>query len=237
MYFLFSGEGASDLGVGLQAGVCEGENYLQGPLALIVDMIFQAKLNYSLFDYFCGFVSKTELKQEVDKLKPLKKFRIPRGDIKHEQGTKYFRNNARVSAIIAKRIAKERKDDVIVILFRDSDTTDFNEWAKKRDSILNGFLDENFNNGIPMLPRPVSEAWLLCAIYRQENQNTNCDYLEEIKHGGKSEHALKIQLEEKIGQSITRELLNEYVKTGKITYTNINLPGFNDFQQRLTEIL
>ncbi len=40
MYFLFNGEGPTDMGVGTSAAViCEGEDYRCGPMAAIVDQI------------------------------------------------------------------------------------------------------------------------------------------------------------------------------------------------------
>jgi hypothetical protein len=243
MYFLFSGEGPTDLGSGLQdVELCEGKNYLQGPLALFADKIAEQLLTYSLFDLqCCGFVSKKKLTEEVGNLKPLKKFRIPRGEMRYEQGTKYFRNNARVLAMIAQKIATEKNDEVIAILFRDSDrkhSSGSTEWEKKRDSILNGFQDENFQHGVPMIPKPVSEAWILCAIYRKENPNRNCNDLENRTHGKGSEHTLKYELEKMLKKMPpTRELLNEKIQSGEINVDDINLPSFNRFKERLTQVL
>ncbi|MDR3199756.1 MAG: hypothetical protein LBU34_17965, partial [Planctomycetaceae bacterium] len=232
---------ATDLGVGLQPGYCTGENYLHGPLALFVNEIVFEKLKFHPIEsQVCIYVSKLYLKQYFDNLKPLKKFKFPRGEIKYDQGTKYFRNNARALAAIAKKIAGEKNDNVVAILFRDSDSknsSETEEWEKKRDSMLNGFLDENFRHGVPMLPKPVSEAWILCAVYRGENPNRNCNDLEEQKHGDRTDHALKHELREKLGSRPTRESLNEKIQSGEINLNNINLPSFNRFKERLTRVI
>ncbi|MDR1923133.1 MAG: hypothetical protein LBQ66_02070 [Planctomycetaceae bacterium] len=238
MYFLFSGEGETDLGIGKHEGLCEGDDYLYGPLALFVDQIVFEKFNYHpLESSVCIFVPKKQLKQYFDQLKPLKKFKIPRGEVKYEQGTKYFRNNARALAVIAKKIGNEKNDEnVIAILFRDSDrknSSEPEEWEKKRDSMINGFLDENFTCGVPMIPKPVSEAWILCAIYRAKNPVRNCDDLENTKHGNQSEHALKIELENELNEQPTRELLNEKITNKEINVQLINLPSFNQFKVML----
>ena len=66
------------------------------------------------------------------------------------------------------RIAKERevetKDNVVAVLFRDADTATAGRgtWAEKRQSMLDGFAEEGFARGVPMIPKPTSEAWLLC---------------------------------------------------------------------------
>ncbi|MDR0611308.1 MAG: hypothetical protein LBG58_14460, partial [Planctomycetaceae bacterium] len=101
----------------------------------------------------------------------------------------------------------------------------------------NGFIAEDFHYGVPMLPKPVSEAWILCAIYRNGNMNRNCNDLENKKHGDKPNHALKDELEEKLGAPPTRELLNEKILSGEINHNNINLPSFDQFKKRLNEVL
>jgi hypothetical protein len=241
MFFLLSGEGETDLGVGLQPERNVEENYLYGPLALFIDEIVFEKLNFHPIEsQTCIYVSKSYLKQYFSRLKPLEKFRFPRGEIKYEQGTKYFRNNARALAAIAKKVADEKNDEVIAILFRDSDPKRSSEtevWEKKRDSMLNGFLDEDFHHGVPMLPKPVSEAWILCAIYRSENPNRNCNNLENRRYGDGTDHALKYELEEQLGKQPTRELLNEKIASGEINPNHINLPSFNQFKERLSTVI
>jgi len=242
MYFLFSGEGETDLGTGLQKGLCEGDAYLYGPLTLLTDRIVSEKGKYSLMEsQWFGFVSKADLKRRFDNLKPLKKFRFPRGDIKHEQGTKYFRNNARALAAIAQEVAQEKNDEVVAVLFRDSDRKNSSEqadWEKKWDSMLNGFQDERFNRGVPMIPKPVSEAWILCAIYRKENKDKNCGNLENQKRGSDpNRHASKIELENTLGEQPTREQLNHKIQTGKIDTSCINLDSFNRFKQQLEKVI
>jgi hypothetical protein len=88
-----------------------------------------------------------------------------------------------------------------------------------------------------MLPKPVSEAWLLCAIERRNNTNKNCNYLENVEHGNGKDHALKIELENKLGEQPTRKLLNDLIKQFKIRQEDINLPSFEDFRQRLIDKL
>jgi hypothetical protein len=88
-----------------------------------------------------------------------------------------------------------------------------------------------------MLSKPVSEAWLLYAIERRENPNKNCNDLENVKYGNKNEHALKIKLQEKLGEQATSDLLNDLIRQNKIRPEYINLPSFEDFRKRLTDKL
>ena len=243
MYFLFSGEGETDLGVGLHKGLCEGDAYLYGPLTLLTDRIVAEHRGYfySLIEsqYF-GFISKTDLIRRFDQMKPLKKFKIPRGEIKYEQGTKYFRNNARALATIAKDIAKEKDDEVVAVLFRDSDgknSSEQAEWEKKRDSMLNGFLDEDFKRGVPMIPKPVSEAWMLCGLYKQRDPQRNCSELESKSFGTGSQHQLKDKLEEELGEKPNHELLCEKVKSREINFDLADLESYTKFRERLEEVI
>ena len=46
MFFLLSGEGVTDIGAGKNnAGVCEGDDFLVGPMAVIVDQVVEAIAN------------------------------------------------------------------------------------------------------------------------------------------------------------------------------------------------
>lgn len=55
MFFLLSGEGVTDLGIGTTIeAVCEGEEFIVGPMAIIVEQIVETRYNYSIFDGTCG---------------------------------------------------------------------------------------------------------------------------------------------------------------------------------------
>lgn len=75
MYLLFSGEGPTDLGAGAGAApVCEGEAFVQGPMALIADRVVEAELDYSVLEVgSCGIVSEHHLAQRSAELKAVKK--------------------------------------------------------------------------------------------------------------------------------------------------------------------
>lgn len=70
MFFLFSGEGATDLGFcdrGLLC--CEGRDYLHGPMTMLVDRIVEERLQYSVLETGCyGFVAKAALVEAASAL-------------------------------------------------------------------------------------------------------------------------------------------------------------------------
>lgn len=243
MFFLFSGEGETDFGTGRCENLSEGDDYLYGPLTILVDQIICTHLRYqySIIDSVCcGFVSKSRLVDYFKTLKPIKKPPLPRGELRNSQETKYFRNNARALAAIAKDIATAKDDDVVAILFRDSDrtrSTKRTDWQIKWDSMINGFQDEQFPRGVPMIPKSISESWILCSIYRKTEQNRNCDDLEDKTFGSGEKHQLKIELKNVLNAEPNRVLLNEKAASGEIHFQHINLKSFEEFKNRLEEVI
>ena len=80
MYFLFSGEGPTDLGLcANRASACEGRAYDHGPMTVIADQIVENKCGQSfLKGVRYGYVSKHALVERAKKLKASKKaVRIP----------------------------------------------------------------------------------------------------------------------------------------------------------------
>jgi hypothetical protein len=238
MYFLLSGEGATDLGACTDStAACEGMDYLHGPMTVIVDQIVEAHHHYSLLDAgCCGFVSRSTIADRASELKAAKKgIRLP--GKRRARETWYFFNNARVMARIAKEWERERKDDVVAVLFRDADTATAGRgpWEEKRQSMLDGFAEEGLARGVPMIPKPTSEAWLLCAL--RKNPYQGCAALEDRSGSSQSPHSLKGELEKRLGHPTTRDELCDMVTKGRIDYRRIDMPSFNAFRERLQGVL
>ena len=109
-------------------------------------------------------------------------------------------NNARALALLAGELEAE---DLVVVLFRDGDgtvTSDRQEWAQKSQSMLDGFAVEGLTTGLPILPKPKSEAWWLCAL-RDDYQN--CQHLEDESGNDASPNSLKSQIEAYLGEPAT----------------------------------
>jgi hypothetical protein len=80
MYFLFSGEGATDLGEGRPGPViAERADFLYGPMAILVDHIVESRHDYSLLEAACcGYLSEVHLTARGGELKATKKaLRLP----------------------------------------------------------------------------------------------------------------------------------------------------------------
>jgi hypothetical protein len=151
--------------------------------------------------------------------------------------TRYFFNNARVLAKIAKDREHALKDDVVAVLFRDSDTATDGRgtWAEKRQSMLDGFEEEGLARGVPMIPKPTSEAWLLCAL--QEHPYQGCAALEDRSGSSSSPHSLKDEVEGRLGHRPTRDELCDMVTNGRVDYRRLDMHSFNAFKERLEAVL
>lgn len=237
MYFLLSGEGATDIGVAFHDGICEEGACQLGPMALLVDQIVEARHGYSPAQALVyGIVSEACLAAVAKSLAAVKKAPSLRG-FKRPKETLYFSRNARALARIAMQKAAEEDVNVIGVLFRDSDGTvsaDRGLWEDKRNSILRGFEQEGYDGGVPMIPKPKSEAWLLCAV---KYAYQGCMALETRSGNDDSPNSLKAELWEHLRGSAGREDLCELVQEGTVDASCIQMPSFTAFRDRLLEVI
>ena len=222
MWILLSGEGTTDIGINTQD---------PGPITLGLSQILEDAewgLGYSFVELeHYSIVSRAELSTLAEK-----KFKaICSTGKKNGKETKYFKINARCLAILAKQLQPEQPI-VLPILFRDADGTassDRGEWGDKWKSILDGFQAEGIHWGVPVLPRPIVEAWILCAL---KNGYRHCAKL-ETRSGNR-----KQELTDFLGQEVTPELLNQKVEDGELEFVKINdMPSFTACYERLKAAL
>ena len=244
MFFLFSGEGPTDFGTCSHPEIINlGENFLHGPLVIVVDQLIERKCKKSIIqEKKLAFIPKKMLSLEAKRLPKVPKHMLP-GD-KKEQETGFYFKNARALSRIASKYETDIGDDVVGILFRDTDK--FNDRGNKDakyQSMVTGFKVEeneklsNFRRGVPMLAKPVSEAWMLCGLYKKNNPTQDCSYLENVKYGTGSWHQLKDVLAKELGEDPDRETLCEKVKSGEINFDLVDLESYKKFRERLEEVI
>lgn len=227
MFLLLSGEGASDIGT---------QNDEIGPMTKFIDHWVKRRIGYSPIELnHYTIKTETELVEVAKSIKPLS-----RKGKRQPRETRYFYKNARALAILAKR-ETDQYGVVVSVLFRDSDTLSYNgEWEDKWQSMLSGFESEKFLNGVPMIPKPKSEAWILCAL---RNKYQNCKKIENESGNDKSDDPLKRkplkdQLEEHLGEKATRVFLNDQIDEGDLDIEKIvDMPSLTAFKNRLDEVL
>lgn len=239
MFLLFSGEGPSDLGVcDPAAGRCEGDSFKAGPMAIMVDQLVDSLQGYDfshLDAELVEYVSESYLAE--NKPAAVKKSMALVGKKKPKE-TQYFYANARSLAIIAQEKSATLGQPVIAVLFRDSDGTASAArglWQDKRDSMLAGFAAANFALGVAMVPKPKSEAWLLCGL--KPNPYQHCEQLEDGSGNDKAPNSLKSQLAELLAGHTSAVELTELIKERRIDLNRLNMPSFASFKADLAHAI
>lgn len=234
MRLVFSGEGPTDLGH--ERPTAGGTAFVPGPMAWMVDKLLERHYTgYSLLELHQAggdcvtHVHEAELKALGKPGSPL----FP--GIKFGKGTAFFTRNAQVLGLLAKQTSAQEKQPVLAVLFRDGDgvsATPAGEWQEKVDSMHRGFAMVECDTGVPMVPRPKSEAWLLCAL--RAPGYANCAPLEEASGNDASPNSLKKQLAARCGGADpTVDQQADWVMSGAVDPLRINMPSFNAFKQAL----
>lgn len=234
MRLLLSGEGPTDLGH--QKPSEGGMEFVPGPMAWVVDKVLERHhTQYSMLDvHLAGgdcvtHVRETELAAMGKQGSPL----FP--GVKFGKGTAFFTRNAQVLGLWANQVAAEEGQPVLAVLFRDGDgvrATPAGEWQSKVGSMHRGFAMVECNTGIPMVPRPKSEAWLLCAL--RAPSYANCAPLEDASGNDASPNSLKKQLAALCdGEDPSADQQADWVKTGVVDPLRVDMPSFNAFKQSL----
>jgi hypothetical protein len=239
MFLILSGEGDSDIGIedkAIDPMTNLIDNEAIGPMTKLIDNWIARRIGYSLvkggqYAIFSKAQVVEKAKSEIQSFSRIGK--------KKGKETRTFYKNARGLAILAREKAQEIGADtpLILVLFRDLDGTvsaDRNLWDKKWQSMLDGFMEEGIFTGVPMIPNPKSEAWILCAL---KNRYQHCKKLEDESGNDASPNSLKSQIEAYLGEPATRLLLNDKIDAGEIDIDRIDMDSINNFKKRLNEVL
>jgi hypothetical protein len=236
MILLLSGEGSGDIGsCNVATEDCDGADFRPGPMARLIDKLVEPHWHYSPLDASsCVFISEGALasycrSQRMGTTLPGKKRPVDTG---------YFFKNARGLARLAKDRSVRDHCPVGAVLFRDSDGTVASRrslWNDKVSSIEAGFAAEDFDLGVPMVPKPKSEAWLLCGA--QANQYQNCARFENLSGNDASPHSAKMELAGALAaRGRSCEDIRDMVEDGEIDPLQIQMPSFNYFKDRLETV-
>ncbi len=245
MIVVLSGEGPTDLGRCTNAfGQCQTPEFEYGPMTQLADMVIAKDMGYSLLEttphnyHYLSEHRLEELEQERKKIR--RNVFLPGKKSDHETG--YFYVNAWVFGEEAQRIGETENDnDLIAILFRDTDGTRSTAkglWGKKWDSMIGGFARSGLNiRGVPMLPKPKSEAWLLCAMKEQSYQH--CRQLEELSGNDDSSHPAKQLLQEALGAVPSQRNLVDWIKEHGFDWSRASsqMSSLSEFVNRLRDAL
>lgn len=208
MKFLLSGEGPTDIGLRDYDG-----SFAHGPMTLFIDRLVEPILGYSARQIeaesgdILEFCSRQEL-MDRGKTKVVKF-----AGKKYGKGRVYLTANAQALGSLAVQRSQSERCPYVAILFRDGDgTRSRDEWESKQASIERGFALEGFGHGVPMVPRPKVEAWLLQA--HTDHDTPHVTY-EAVTGSRSSACDVKQKLAELVGNS-SREHLVGLIEDGII---------------------
>jgi hypothetical protein len=238
MWFLASGEGPSDIGRCKQYDPCCDGDFVPGPMGLLADQVIEGRCEISAISQGMMYaLSKRALKKHS---KYPRAMRL-RGR-KRPAETVYYFHNACVLAQHAKVLEVEQGQKVVAILFRDADGTHSagrGERDAKVQSMLDGFAFEGFVRGVPMVPKPKSEAWLLCAL-KQKEPYRHCGSLEDASGNDASPQSLKKQLASALGYAesvVPAADLADLVSDRRVDAMKLSMPSFVEFRERLEQVI
>lgn len=134
-------------------------------------------------------------------------------------------------------IAKQN-EACLAVIFHDVDGTrserslNARRYDELRQAFHAGFEAAEYNHGVAMVPKPKSEAWLICAV----DGYVNGAVLEESLSGNdrSPQNAAKVVLVEKIGEEATTEKQAEIVIHQVDANSLRCMPSYNDFADDLT---
>lgn len=201
MIVVLSGEGPSDLGQCTNAqGTCVVPEFAHGPMTLIVDKTIAQTLQYSMLETTPErfvYISETRLSELAEGRKNnARRTSLPGKNREQETGFYYINAWMLGEAALAYENEIPGDDKAIAILFRDADGTRATVkglWEAKLASMHSGFRRSGLcERGVPMIPKPKSEAWMLCAV--KDNPYQHCARLEKLSGNDKSPNSAKSKL-------------------------------------------
>lgn len=238
MKLLVSGEGASDIGTCINAqGTCMDDAFIPGPMTIWLKRMLEQLLDYDLLSVAEAVVYVNKRVLAEDAKQSGRRMQRLRGKDK-EAETSYFYSNAEQLGKRAKALSDESASPVIAVLFRDDDktcSTPGQLWQTKWNSIVSGFKAAGFEFGVPMLPNPKSEAWLLCAAAQGNHSRAE---LENISGNDKSPNSAKMQLDEVLGRHYSATELAAWCQSNPVDWSQLRtMPSFAAFINRFEEVV
>ncbi|WP_308920337.1 hypothetical protein [Janthinobacterium sp. J1-1] len=241
MILVLSGEGPSDLGICTNAqGRCSDDDFQAGPITVLLEQLIELKIGYTLADIpgAIQLIGKAHLVDLAAERKANKRNMVLPGK-KHDAETGYFHLNAMTLGKACLNLEEETKDKTLAVLFRDHDKMRSDPpalWHQKWKSMLDGFHRAQFPRGVPMLPNPKSEAWLLCAAKKQPFQH--CAKLEDVPGNDNAPNSAKEQLARALGGEKSAAELAEWMRDIEFDAKGASaMPSFAAFHDRLQVVL
>jgi len=229
MKFLLAGEGSSDLGA-----LLPDETLRKGAMTFLVDAI--AKKNYDAIPEY-SLVTESQLKT------------LKKQDRRNTMGRSTEHKPFEEVFLSAQYLGKHSKtvfpdeEYAGVVFFKDSDGTNTAPrrlWESIVKAMQAGFKSSGNNYGVPMVPRPKSEAWLMGYYQKKlpgQQEYNHCERFEDMPGNDDSPNALKMQL--KTALHTTGDVYDLIGKDeiNAIDWERVDMPSLNLFRKRLENVL
>ena len=228
MNFLLAGEGSSDLGTLSSDGSLK-----KGAMTLLVDTI--AEKNHDMTpDYRLVTESQVKALKKQDK----------RNIMGRGKEYKPFEEVYLSAQYLGKHAETVFQDaGAGVIFFKDSDGTNAvhrNLWETIVKAMQAGFEMSGNKNGVAMVPRPKSEAWLLGYYQKNlpgQNAYNHCERFEDLPGNDGSPNSTKELLKKALNTTGDVYDLIDKEKIEAIDWKQIDMPSLNLFRKRLENVL
>ncbi|MCS4511562.1 hypothetical protein [Xylophilus ampelinus] len=203
-------------------------------MAFIVDRLVARRLGYSLLDYEAEGTDCIRYQNKSDLARAGKRGPMLLPGVKFGQHNSLFTQNAQVLGLLAKEDGQASGMPTIAVLFRDSDgtrSTPARQWKEKVYSMQRGFALADYACGVPMVPRPKSEAWLIGAFLQPPY--AHCAALEDASGNDGSPQSLKNRLKSLVGHVASAHEQAQWVHDGRVEPERIDMPSFTAFRTAL----
>jgi hypothetical protein len=203
-------------------------------MAYFVDHEFKKHFGFSALDsQLTYFASESLLKQVQSKFRGNPMFM---GKL---NGSLLYRRNAQALGCLARHLSRQNGDQpVIAVLFRDCDGTNstpkdrWEDLLKSLSGERGGFKTLGVHTGVPMMPRPKSEAWLICSV---QNDYLHCESLEDLPGNDCSPNGAKKILEKALGFTPNSEQLVDMICSGTIDPERVQMESLSRFRSDFKE--
>ena len=222
MYFVLTGEGNSDLGYS-----AEHPGVLVRLLEKLASDISDEDLGYE-------FASRSDLAAKMPKDSDSSRPILLRGN---KRKYPYLITIQRTAEALG-RIASELENTGAVFFhdcdFTHSEVNNPDEYYRQVVcSMEQGFEFANYSNGVPMVPKPRSESWLLC--HYQATPYENCARFEKLPANDRAENSGKKLLERFF--NCRESQIYEHIDIDEIDWDQIDAPSFVFFKNRFQHVV
>ena len=222
MYFVLSGEGNSDLG------------YSEEHPGVLVRLLEKLANDISDEDFGYEFATRSDLAAKIPKDSDSSRKMLLRGNRRKYEFLITVQRQAEALARIALDF-----DNTGAVFFHDCDYTqsEVNDAEKYYQQLVvsmeQGFNTVNYRNGVPMVPKPRSESWLLC--HYQDTPYENCARFEDLPANDRAETSGKKQLARFF--NCRESQIYEHINIEEIDWAKIDAPSFMFFKNRFQHVV